>query len=46
MEPESAPSGSESVQVAVHVRPLIDSEIADGCQECLFVTPGAPQVRF
>lgn len=32
------------VAVAVHVRPLIHSELTDGCQECLLVTPGHPQV--
>ena len=30
-----------AVQVAVHIRPLIDSERETGCQEGLFVTPGA-----
>ncbi len=30
-----------AVQVAVHIRPLIDSELETGCQESLFVTPGA-----
>jgi hypothetical protein len=36
---------SESVCVAVHIRPLIDTELGDGCTPCLDVTPGAPQVR-
>eukprot|EP00803_Ostreobium_quekettii_P004619 evm.model.scf_3423.1 EVM.evm.TU.scf_3423.1 scf_3423:4192-12887(+) len=33
-----------AVCVAVHIRPLIDSEIVAGCQACLKVTPGAPQI--
>jgi hypothetical protein len=37
---------SESVCVAVHVRPLIDLEHEQGCMECLEVTPGQPQVRY
>ena len=36
---------SESVCVAVHVRPLIDLETDQGCGECLQVTPGQPQVN-
>ena len=38
-----APEEECSVCVAVHVRPLIDIELVDGCQECLKVTPGVPQ---
>ncbi len=38
--------GSCAVQVAVHIRPLIDGEREAGCQESLFVTPGTPQVVF
>ncbi|GBF91684.1 kinesin family member heavy chain [Raphidocelis subcapitata] len=34
----------ESVCVAVNIRPLIDIELDQGCQECLFVTPGLSQV--
>lgn len=33
------------VCVAVHVRPLIDREIEQACQECLVVPYGQPQVR-
>ena len=42
---EQAPA--EAVAVAVHIRPLIDSEREAGCQESLFVTPGndTSQVR-
>lgn len=35
---------SEAVCVAVHVRPLIEQEVQEGCAPCLDVTPGAPQV--
>lgn len=34
-----------SVCVAVHVRPLIDSEILEGCDALLNTTPQQPQVR-
>lgn len=33
-----------SVKVAVHVRPLIGDERAQGCKECVAVTHGNPQV--
>lgn len=33
-----------SVCVAVHVRPLIDSEVLDGCDSLLTTTPNQPQV--
>jgi len=33
-----------SVCVAVHIRPLIASELTEGCQTCLSVAPGEPQV--
>lgn len=33
-----------AVRVAVHIRPLVENELAKGCQEILDVTPGAPQV--
>lgn len=32
------------VCVAVHVRPLIDGELYDGCQNCLTTFPKEPQV--
>lgn len=41
---QSAAEEDCAVQVAVHIRPLIDSEQEAGCEESLFVTPGAPQV--
>ncbi len=34
-----------SVCVAVHVRPLIDSELLEGCEALLNTTPQQPQVR-
>ena len=34
-----------SVCVAVHVRPLIDSELLDGCDSLLTTTPDQPQVH-
>lgn len=33
-----------SVCVAVHVRPLIDSELLEGCDALLTTTPQQPQV--
>lgn len=32
------------VKVAVHVRPLIGDERAEGCKDCVAVVPGKPQV--
>lgn len=32
------------VRVALRIRPLVSREVADGCQECIAVTPGEPQV--
>ena len=39
-------SNADAVCVAVHIRPLVDAELAQGCQPCLNVTPGQPQVAF
>ena len=33
------------VRVAVRIRPVVEKEVRDGCQPCLDVTPGEPQVR-
>ncbi len=33
-----------AVRVAVHIRPLVENELAKGCQEILDVTPDTPQV--
>ena len=37
---------SDAVCVAVHIRPLVQSELVEGCQTCLEVTPGQPQARL
>ena len=43
--PEKQPAEEDcSVCVAVHIRPLIGSEVADGCQTCLSVASGQKQV--
>lgn len=34
----------DTVRVALHIRPLVESEIEKGCQMCLDVIPGEPQV--
>nr|GMC76724.1 kinesin-like protein KIN-4A isoform X1 [Ipomoea batatas] len=42
---EAANSGEDCpVKVAVHVRPLIGDEKLQGCQDCVTVVPGKPQV--
>ncbi|KAJ1484934.1 P-loop containing nucleoside triphosphate hydrolase protein [Baffinella frigidus] len=38
------PGDAVAVQVALRVRPLVPSEIEQGCVACLGVTPGEPQV--
>lgn len=40
----AADAGAEAVCVCVNIRPLVDSELAEGCKECLLITPGEPQV--
>lgn len=35
----------ETVQVALRIRPLIDSEISRGCEICLDTVPNEPQVQ-
>ncbi|CAN0918075.1 Kinesin-like protein KIN-4A [Linum grandiflorum] len=35
-----------SVNVALHIRPLIPDERAQGCRECIAVIPGKPQVQM
>ena len=35
---------SESVRVAVNIRPLITTELLNGCTDCITVVPGEPQV--
>ncbi|KAF7418101.1 hypothetical protein HZH68_000754 [Vespula germanica] len=34
----------DTIRVAVRIRPLIKSEIDKGCEECLDITPGQPQI--
>ena len=35
---------SQSVRVAVNIRPLITPELMVGCTDCITVVPGEPQV--
>ncbi|KAE8658673.1 hypothetical protein F3Y22_tig00116970pilonHSYRG00016 [Hibiscus syriacus] len=37
---------SESVRVAVNIRPLITTELPNGCTDCITVVPGEPQVQI
>lgn len=42
---DSTGDSSESVAVAVHIRPLIEQELEQGCAECVHVpSPGSSQV--
>lgn len=34
----------DTVRVAVRIRPLVNNEIEKGCQRCLEVVPGEPQI--
>ena len=36
---------SQSVKVAVHIRPLIPEETLQGCKDCVTIPPGEPQVN-
>ncbi|KAJ3700592.1 hypothetical protein LUZ61_004297 [Rhynchospora tenuis] len=36
----------DCVKVAVNIRPLITSELLNGCTDCVTVTPGEPQVQI
>ena len=36
---------SQSVKVAVHIRPLIPEETLQGCKDCVAIPPGEPQVN-
>lgn len=36
---------SQSVRVAVNIRPLITPELLIGCTDCITVTAGEPQVH-
>ena len=35
----------ECVKVAVNVRPLVTSELLQGCTDCITIVPGEHQVR-
>ncbi|XP_017981679.1 PREDICTED: kinesin-like protein KIN-4C [Theobroma cacao] len=37
---------TESVRVAVNIRPLITTELLNGCTDCITVVPGEPQVQI
>ncbi|KAE8666761.1 Kinesin-like protein BC2 [Hibiscus syriacus] len=37
---------SECVRVAVNIRPLITTELLNGCTDCITVVPGEPQVQI
>ncbi|XP_039010221.1 kinesin-like protein KIN-4C isoform X2 [Hibiscus syriacus] len=37
---------SDSVRVAVNIRPLITTELVNGCTDCITVVPGEPQVQI
>lgn len=39
-------AGPQCVKVAVHIRPLINSERLQGCKDCITVIPGKPQVQI
>lgn len=42
--PETSTEKTIPVQVALRIRPLLPKEIGEGCQECIDITPGEPQV--
>ncbi|KAL8243151.1 hypothetical protein R6Q59_009409 [Mikania micrantha] len=46
MEGSDAKAGSQSVRVAVNIRPLVTPELLVGCSDCISVTPGEPQVQI
>ncbi|KAJ0571875.1 putative plus-end-directed kinesin ATPase [Helianthus annuus] len=46
MENPDAKNGSQSVRVAVNIRPLVTPELLVGCSDCISVTPGEPQVQI
>ncbi|KAI3672531.1 hypothetical protein L6452_38620 [Arctium lappa] len=46
MESSDGRNGSQSVRVAVNVRPLVTPELLVGCSDCISVTPGEPQVQI
>ncbi|KAI4321438.1 hypothetical protein MLD38_034819 [Melastoma candidum] len=46
MEHGEGKDSSQSVRVAVNIRPLIPSELLIGCTNCITVVPGEPQVQI
>lgn len=44
MEHCEGKDSSQSVRVALNIRPLIPSELLIGCTNCITVVPGEPQV--
>ncbi|XP_013147803.1 PREDICTED: chromosome-associated kinesin KIF4-like isoform X3 [Papilio polytes] len=43
---ESSRDTIDTVQVALRIRPLMQQEIERGCDECIDVVPGEPQVQI
>ncbi|XP_044510244.1 kinesin-like protein KIN-4C [Mangifera indica] len=41
-----AKDSSQCVRVAVNIRPLITSELLNGCTDCITVFPGEPQIQI
>ncbi|XP_031248596.1 kinesin-like protein KIN-4C isoform X2 [Pistacia vera] len=41
-----AKDSSQCVRVAVNIRPLITSELLNGCTDCITLVPGVPQVQI
>ncbi|KAL5777374.1 hypothetical protein ACOSP7_010300 [Xanthoceras sorbifolium] len=46
MESSEVKDSSQSVRVAVNIRPLITPELLVGCTDCITVVPGEPQVQI
>ncbi|KAL8141225.1 hypothetical protein V2J09_007246, partial [Rumex salicifolius] len=45
-EAKPSPGDKECVRVAVNIRPLITTELMQGCTDCISVVPGEPQVQI
>ncbi|GLJ36782.1 hypothetical protein SUGI_0741660 [Cryptomeria japonica] len=43
---ENGGAQCQSVKVGLHIRPLISSERQQGCNDCIAVVPGKPQVQI
>lgn len=46
MDCENNKSTVDTVQVALRIRPLMHEEIKRGCDECISVVTGEPQVQI